>query len=87
MEALKKCLTGGITKETTSEYVRDDEGNMVLTKQKVLEKTIPPNPDLMKLLYQKVNDITPEYENLSDEDLKKEKQRLLSLLKEENDAD
>ena len=67
--------------------MRDDDGNMVLTKQKVLEKTIPPNPDLMKLLYQKLNDITPDYESLTDEDLEKEKQRLLNLLKEKNDAD
>lgn len=67
--------------------MRDDDGNMVLTKQKVLEKTIPPNPDLMKLLYQKIEENVPSYDSLSDEDLKREKIRLLNELKENENVD
>ena len=56
---------------------------MTISKQKVLEKTIPPNPDLMKLIYQQFCENKLDYEALSDEQLKTEKQRLLKLLKEE----
>ena len=74
LSALKRCLTGSICKETTSEYVLNEETKkMVMVKQKVSEKTIPPNPDLMKMIFQK--------------ELRKEKLRLLRELKvmEENE--
>lgn len=60
---------------------------MVMVKQKVSEKTIPPNPDLMKLIFQKLNDEQTDYNSLSDEELRKEKLRLLRELKvmEENE--
>lgn len=88
LSALKRCLTGSICKETTSEYVLNEETKkMVMVKQKVSEKTIPPNPDLMKLIFQKLNDEQTDYNSLSDEELKKEKLRLLRELKvmEENE--
>ena len=74
------------TKEVTTEYVLDEEtGNMKIVKQKVNEKSLPPNVDLLKLIYPSLNQ-KQTYEELSDEELEKEKQRLLNLLKEKEDA-
>ena len=69
----------------TSEYVLDEETNeMKLVKKKVNEKALPPNVDLLKMLFQQ-QDIVDEYEEMSDEELEQEKQRLLNELKEKND--
>ena len=84
LKAIKQCVTGLTLHETTSEYVLDDEsGKMKLVKQKKVEKNIPPNTDIIKLLYQK-NDQAVEYEKFTDEELENTKQRLLKQLKEEN---
>ena len=74
-----------VTKEEVKEYVLDEEtGKMKLIKQKIKKNTVPPNTDIIKLLYtqQKLED---NYESLSDEELRQEKQKLLSQLKEEDD--
>lgn len=57
---------------------------MKLVKKKVNEKALPPNVDLLKMLFQQ-QDIVDEYEEMSDEELEQEKQRLLNELKEKND--
>lgn len=57
---------------------------MKLVKKKVNEKALPPNVDLLKMLFQQ-QDIIDEYEEMSDEELEQEKQRLLNELKEKND--
>lgn len=86
MKALKQCLVGMTIKETTSEYTLNEETNsMVMIKQKISEKTIPPNPDLMKLIFQKLSQEDTDYNSLSDEDLQREKLRLLRELKEMED--
>lgn len=83
LNALKRCLTGSTCRETTSEYVLDEDTNsMVMVKQKVTEKTIPPNPDLMKLIFQKLSGEETDYNALTDEELHREKLRLLKELKE-----
>lgn len=51
-------------------------------KQKINEKTLPPNVDLLKLIYPHLIENKTDYEKLSDEDLEQEKQRLLKELKE-----
>ncbi len=87
MRAIKMCITGMRTEEITSEYMIDQEsGDMKLVKQKKIEKRIPPNPDLIKLIYQKVSNNVCNYDELSDEELEQEKRRLLKELKEEEDA-
>lgn len=87
LKALKQCITGMTTEEITSEFVRDDEsGKMIMVKQKKVEKNLPPNTDLIKLIYQKLSEKTIDYNKLSDEDLEKEKQRLLKQLKEKEDV-
>lgn len=75
-------------KEITTEYIRDeDTGEMIQTKQKVCEKSIPPNTDIIKLIYQHLAEDKKDYDALSDEELEQEKLRLLKELKEkENDS-
>ena len=85
MQAIKKLVSGIVTKEETSEYVYDEQtGKMKLVKQKIKKNTIPPNTDIIKLLY---NQQTKEsdYENFSDAELKQEKQKLIKQLKEKED--
>ena len=43
---------------------------------------MPPNVDLLKMIYPQIEKNAMDYEKLSDEDLEKEKQRLLKELKE-----
>ena len=56
-----------------------------MVKQKVLEKTIPPNTDIIKILLSQMGEEKMDYSEYSDEQLLKEKERLLKQLKEEND--
>ena len=56
-----------------------------MVKQKVNEKILPPNIDLLKLIYTQTNDKT-DYEKMTDEELIKEKEKLLKQLREEENA-
>lgn len=56
---------------------------MKLIKQKINEKNLPPNPDIIKLIFAKTE--VQDYENLSDEELLKEREKLLKILQEEED--
>lgn len=77
---------GMTTKEVITEYLFDEETNkMKLIKKKVNEKTLPPNTDIIKLIYQQAN-IKEDLEKLTDEELEQEKQRLLKQLKEEENG-
>ena len=60
----------------------EDTGKLKVLKQKVNEKNIPPNTDIIKLIYQHYTEEKIDYNKLSDEDLEKEKIRLLQQLKE-----
>lgn len=59
---------------------------MKLVKQKVSEKSLPPNVDLLKLVYPHLVEKENHYERFTDEELEKEKQRLLKELKEKENA-
>ena len=59
---------------------------MKAEKQKINEKTIPPNVDLLKLLYSGSKQADDDYERMSDEELEKEKMRLIKELKENENA-
>ena len=50
------------------------------------EKNLPPNVDLLKLIYPHLVEEKIDYNKLSDEELEKEKQRLLKELKESESA-
>ena len=87
LKALKSCIKGLTTKEVTTEYVLDDEtGKMKIVKQKVNEKSLPPNVDLLKLIYPHLVEKKKDYDSLTDDELEKEKQRLLRELKEKDDV-
>lgn len=60
----------------------DETGKMKIVKQKVNEKSLPPNVDLLKLIYPHMIEKKVDYESLTDEELEQEKQRLLKELKE-----
>ena len=53
-----------------------------MVKQKINEKNVPPNVDLLKIIYPHLREEKTDYESLTDEELEKEKQRLLKELKE-----
>ena len=80
-KAIKKLVKGFCLKEVINEYVLDDNGNKQLTKQKVSKKLVPPNTDILKMLYTKNENSSVSFEGWSDAELEKEKQRLLRILK------
>ena len=87
MKALEICIKGITSKEITTEYVVDEEtGQMKAVKQKINEKTIPPNVDLLKLLYSNSKQHEDDYEKMTDEELEKEKMRLIKELKEKENV-
>ncbi len=63
---------------------------MKLVKKKVNEKSLPPNADLIKIIFQQIRDEQNkelDYDRLTDEELENERQRLLKELKEmENES-
>lgn len=78
---------GLTTKEVTTEYCLDEETNTLkVVKQKVQEKSLPPNIDIIKLVYQHLMENKQDYNKLTDEELEEEKQRLLKELRREEIA-
>lgn len=80
-KAIKRLVKGFCLKEEVNEYVLDGDGNKQLTKQKVSRKAVPPNVDILKMIFNKSETQTANFDSWSDADLEKEKQRLLKLLK------
>jgi len=80
-KAIKKLVKGFCLKEVTNEYVLDGDGNKQLTKQKVSKKLVPPNTDILKMLFNKSETPKMDFNEWTDSELEKEKQRLLKLLK------
>ncbi len=74
--ALIKCATGLSTSEVVEEFAAVD-GELQLVKKKVTKRDIPPDIKAVKLLLD-------GGEELSDEELEKEREELLKLLKENN---
>ena len=64
----------------------EETGKMKVVKQKINEKCLPPNVDLLKIIYPHLIDKKTNYDELSDEELEKEKQRLLKELKEKENV-
>lgn len=80
LKAIKKLITGFCAKEVVNEYVLDSEGNKVLSKQKVSKKHIPPNTDILKMIFTKA-EVGANFDGWTDAELEKEKQRLLKMIK------
>ncbi len=80
-EALINKALGYTTQEVTEEYgYTGDE--FILQKRKTSTKSYPPDLTALQLLLGKEVEREDQLENLTDEELEKEKQRLLSILKE-----
>ena len=75
--ALLRRAVGFDADEVIEEY-GFSEGEAVLVKRKVTKKRVPPDVSAAKLLLEESAPLSA----LSDEELEKEKQRLLNLLKE-----
>lgn len=83
-DALLKKAVGFDATETVEEYVfNGDDGEVKLSKKKVTKKKIPPDMTAIKILM--AEDIKNVAE-MTDEELKIEKDRLLKILAEENSA-
>ena len=83
--AIVKRAFGYDTCEVVEEYAQSKDGEIVLTKKKVTTKNVPPDVSALKILLDIGEDELVE--NLTDEQLNAEMQRLLNLLnaqKEEN---
>jgi hypothetical protein len=81
VKALLKKATGYTYDEITEEYIVDEVGQPVLNKKKVTKKYCPPDSGALKAYLELVGESTVE--NMTDEELKKEKQRLLLELAEQ----
>lgn len=87
LDALYKKAVGYKVNEKNEEYVLDSEsGKMVLCKLKVCKKNIPPDTTALKILME-MEALGDNVENLTDEEIRQEKLRLLGQLKEENYED
>ena len=78
-EAILKVALGYSVEEITEEYDAKD-GELKLVKRRETRKDVPPDLKAVKLL---LGDF--DSSSLSDEELEKEKQRLLRQLKEETE--
>lgn len=80
---LKKAMGYGVREETI-EYVRDGEGDEIVSKRKVSKKHIPPDISALRLLMEHFyNQEFKDVESMSDEELAKERERIIELLKQE----
>ena len=78
--ALKKKALGYETEEVVEEFSYEG-GEVVLSKKKVTKKNVPPDITAIKMLLDAEKDVS----EMTDEELEKEKVRLLNLLKEINE--
>lgn len=77
-QALKRCAVGFETGEVVEEFTVEN-GELKLVKKKVTRRDIPPDIKAVKMLLDGEN-----VSGLSDEELEKEKERLMAILKEDN---
>lgn len=81
VRALTRRAIGYTTEEIVEEY-SFDEGRAVLTKRKVASKEYPPDLSAINTLLELLQD-NRKVSDLSDEELKKERKRLLEELRKE----
>ncbi len=80
-EALIKKALGYDATEVIEEYVTGEEGEIKLTKKKVTKKNVPPDMTALKIL---LDEGDKPLSQMTDEQLKNEKERLLKLLSSQN---
>ena len=79
--ALVKKALGFDATEIVEEYVSDEQGDRRLSRKKVTTKNVPPDVTALKMLLE--DDGTP-VSQMTDDELEKEKTRLLELLSKRN---
>ncbi len=79
---LKKAL-GYDHDEVVEEYTVNEDGEVKLTKKKVITKHFSPDIPAAKILLEEFNKNTNIYENMTEIELQKEKNKLIKLLKKE----
>lgn len=84
LDVLYKKATGYEVTEITQEYGVDAEGNKRLVKEKANTKYVPPDISALKA-YLELRD--GELYSMSDEELKLERKKLLSELKNSEEGD
>ncbi|MCD8308408.1 MAG: hypothetical protein LUD19_01040 [Clostridia bacterium] len=80
--ALLKCAVGFDTSEVVEEYTVDN-GEMKLVKRKVTKRDVPPDIKAVKLILDGEADVHA----MSDEELLKQREKLIAILKEEGIED
>jgi hypothetical protein len=80
MKALRKKARGYKTKEVVDEFVIDESSTPVLSRRKITYKDVPPDIGAVKTIAEILSGAG--YKELTTEELKKEKQRLLEELRQ-----
>ena len=78
-EALIKSASGFVSSDVVEEFGLDESGEMKLIKRKITKKEYPPNISALKTLAE-LSIKEDELDQMTDSELEKEKQRMLSLL-------
>lgn len=76
-DALTRCAVGMNASEVVEEFTVED-GELKLVKKKVTRRDIPPDIKAVKMLMD-----SGDAANLTDEELEKEREKLIELLKED----
>ena len=87
-KSLEKDITNALykkafvydTNEVVEEFVLDEGRDYKLSKRKVTKKHISPDLTAVKMLLEKIESKTEIYSDMSDEELMREKLRLLEIL-------
>lgn len=77
-QALIKKALGYDATEVIEEYVQGEQGDIKLAKKKVTKKSVPPDVSALKILIESEGEKCVL--DMTDEELEKEKLRLLDLL-------
>ena len=80
-KALIKKALGYDATEVVEEYSSSEEGEIKLSKKKITKKAVPPDMTALRLL---MEENFKDIDSMSDEELEREKEELLRLIKEEN---
>ena len=87
-DALLKKALGYEAKEVVEEYVIDESGESKLSKKKITKKHISPDISAAKVLLEHFTNVEEnKYEQMSLDELRQEKLKLIKLLEQEGEND
>lgn len=81
-QALLRKALGFESDEVVEEYGTDENGKPILLKRKITKKINPPDISALRFLLEKSELSDDEISKMSDDELLREKERLLKLLSE-----